>query len=221
MSYAKGGRRIGEIIRATRLSTIACIRYRGAMTAKVRKQGEGTGVRIIAGVWRGRRVKLPAGTPARPTPDRVRETLFNWIGQRIVGARCLDLYAGSGILGLEALSRGAAAVHFVDADRRLTTALAAQLRTFEREAAVSTLRVERFLERPAGESFDFVFLDPPYELPLEPVLDAMWPMTNERTLVYVERSAEQGLPTSAALHWHKQSRAGRVCFGLASRADSA
>jgi 16S rRNA (guanine966-N2)-methyltransferase len=174
-------------------------------------------LRIIAGTWRGRRFKLPAGTQVRPTPDRVRETLFNWIGPRIVQARCLDLYAGSGILGLEALSRGAADVQFVDADRRLTAALAAQLERLESEAGVATLRAEQFLQRPAGEPYDIVFLDPPYDLPLEPVLEALWPSTHEDSLIYMERRADQGLPSCDALQWRKQSRAGAVSFGLASR----
>src|SRR5688572_14079376 len=71
-------------------------------------------LRIIAGVWRGRRLRFADAPEIRPTPDRVRETLFNWLGPRIAGARCLDLFAGSGALGLEALSRGAAHVLFVE-----------------------------------------------------------------------------------------------------------
>src|SRR3954447_26883629 len=73
-------------------------------------------LRIIGGTWRGRRLRFPPQEEIRPTPDRVRETLFNWLGPRVVGARCLDLFAGSGALGLEALSRGAAEVTFVERD---------------------------------------------------------------------------------------------------------
>ena len=79
-------------------------------------------LRIIAGKWRGRRFRFPSAD-IRPTPDRVRETLFNWLQQRIQGARCLDLYAGSGALGLEALSRGAASVVFVEQQRVVADAL--------------------------------------------------------------------------------------------------
>jgi 16S rRNA (guanine966-N2)-methyltransferase len=73
-------------------------------------------LRIIGGIWRGRRLRFPPQEEIRPTPDRIRETLFNWLGARVVGARCLDLFAGSGALGLEALSRGAAQVTFVERD---------------------------------------------------------------------------------------------------------
>src|SRR5215216_3941131 len=83
-------------------------------------------LRIIGGAWRGRRFRFPAGE-IRPTPDRVRETLFNWLASRITGARCLDLFAGSGALGLEALSRGAADVVFVERERRAATAIEALL----------------------------------------------------------------------------------------------
>ena len=75
-------------------------------------------MRIIAGEWRGRRIAIAPDTAVRPTPDRVRETLFNWLREAIVGARCLDLYAGTGALGFEALSRGAAEAWFVEQDRR-------------------------------------------------------------------------------------------------------
>ncbi|MCP5327180.1 MAG: 16S rRNA (guanine(966)-N(2))-methyltransferase RsmD [Steroidobacteraceae bacterium] len=84
-------------------------------------------LRIIAGEWRGRKLRFPAQTSIRPTPDRVRETLFNWIGPRIRGVHALDLFAGSGVLGLEALSRGAAAVTFVDSDPRAVQALRERL----------------------------------------------------------------------------------------------
>ena len=80
-------------------------------------------LRIIAGQWRGRRWRFPAGPDIRPTPDRVRETLFNWLAPHIRGARVLDLFAGSGALGLESLSRGAAHATFVDADPRAVEAL--------------------------------------------------------------------------------------------------
>ncbi|MFM7432327.1 MAG: 16S rRNA (guanine(966)-N(2))-methyltransferase RsmD, partial [Gammaproteobacteria bacterium] len=80
-------------------------------------------LRIIAGTWRARRLRFPAGPDIRPTPDRVRETLFNWLAPVIRGARVLDLFAGSGALGLEALSRGAAQVHFIDTDARAMAAL--------------------------------------------------------------------------------------------------
>ena len=82
-------------------------------------------IRIIAGEWRGRRIEIPEGTAVRPTPDRVRETVFNWLRDAIDGARCLDLFAGTGVLGFEALSRGAAEACFVEQDAALVDALRA------------------------------------------------------------------------------------------------
>jgi 16S rRNA (guanine966-N2)-methyltransferase len=172
-------------------------------------------VRIIAGAWRGRRFTLPDGTHARPTPDRVRATLFNWLGERIVGARCLDLYAGSGILGLEALSRGAADVQFVEADRKLTAALEARLTNLESRARVATEPVERFLARPAAERFDIVFVDPPYDSKVQPVLASLGAHIDGAALIYLERAAAEGLPDASELEWLKKSRAGAVVYGLA------
>ena len=120
-------------------------------------------LRIIAGRWRGRRWQFPEGD-IRPTSDRVRETLFNWLQGRIDGRRCLDLYAGSGALGLEALSRGAARCTFVDSDARAIDALSALLHKWG--AAPGSARLEhsdaaQFLAR-AAEPMDLVFLDPPF-----------------------------------------------------------
>jgi 16S rRNA (guanine966-N2)-methyltransferase len=120
-------------------------------------------LRIIAGRWRGRRWQFPAGE-IRPTGDRVRETLFNWLQERIVGRRCLDLYAGSGALGLEALSRGAAHCVFVDRDVQVLAALGALLRDWG--AAMGEAQLEQsdalsYLAR-APQPVDLVFLDPPF-----------------------------------------------------------
>jgi 16S rRNA (guanine966-N2)-methyltransferase len=125
--------------------------------------GKGNSVRIIGGEWRGRRVQFPDSPGLRPTPDRVRETVFNWLQQSIQGTRCLDLFAGSGALGIEALSRGAREVVFVEQAREPARALSAQL---ERLGGSSRARVietaaQRFLASP-GEPFDGMFIDPPY-----------------------------------------------------------
>ncbi len=120
-------------------------------------------VRIIGGSWRGRRVSFPDAPGLRPTPDRVRETLFNWLQSSIVDSRCLDLFAGSGALGLEALSRGAREVVFVERDQLTARALQAELKRLggTPKARVMELGAARFLRSP-GEPFDVVFLDPPF-----------------------------------------------------------
>lgn len=171
-------------------------------------------VRIIAGEWRGRRVPIAAGTEVRPTPDRVRETLFNWLMETIAGASCLDLYAGTGALGFEALSRGAAQAWFVEQDPVLCAALTAQAEVFDvrprivRQDAASLLR-----GRPPAR-FDVVFLDPPYALPVEPLLELMPAWLAADGVVYVERPLGSGLPDVLGAHWWKRSRAGAVEYGL-------
>ena len=120
-------------------------------------------LRIIAGLWRGRRWRFPPGD-IRPTGDRVRETLFNWLQGRTSGRRCLDLYAGAGALGLEALSRGAAHCVFVDRERPVIEQLRELLLAWRALPAVSQcLQAEaaRYLAGPA-QPFDVVFLDPPF-----------------------------------------------------------
>ena len=171
-------------------------------------------VRIIAGEWRGRRIEVAEGTAVRPTPDRVRETVFNWLHGSLVGARCLDLYAGTGVLGFEALSRGAAEAWFVEQDAKLVEAL----RTTAQQLGVAPQIVRRdalaFLREPAAARFDVVFLDPPYAAPLDPLL-ALLPMwLAPDALVYVERPRSAGLPAVASAEWVKRSYASAVEYGL-------
>jgi 16S rRNA (guanine966-N2)-methyltransferase len=120
-------------------------------------------LRIIAGKWRGRKLRFPEGA-IRPTPDRVRETLFNWLQPRIEGAHCLDLYAGSGALGLEALSRGAVSVVFVEQQRAAAAALCRLLREWQAPSGrvICGKACEFLLAPPGTDRFDVVFLDPPF-----------------------------------------------------------
>jgi 16S rRNA (guanine966-N2)-methyltransferase len=119
-------------------------------------------VRIIGGLWRGRKLVFPEHAALRPTPDRVRETLFNWLAPVIAGARCLDLFAGSGALGFEALSRGAARCVLVERDAALACVLNAhRTRLTATQAEVVTSEALRYLEG-VPTPFDIVFLDPPY-----------------------------------------------------------
>jgi 16S rRNA (guanine966-N2)-methyltransferase len=162
-------------------------------------------VRIIGGRWRGRRIEIVAGAEIRPTPDRVRETLFNWLMPVLPGARCLDLYAGTGVLGLEALSRGAAESWFVERDARAASSIEASLRRFSGPEAgspeASTGRVlatdaMRWLATPPPRTFSVVFLDPPYAAnnlaDLCTLLARGW--LTLRATVYLETSRSQSMP---------------------------
>ena len=148
-------------------------------------------VRIIGGQWK--RTKLPvADRPGlRPTPDRVRETLFNWLGQTLDGWRCLDAFAGSGALGFEAASRGAAEVVLLERDPALVASLSATRARLEADA----VRVERadalpWMARAAPDAFDVVFLDPPFDSALlGPALVAAARIVVPSGLIYAEAAA--------------------------------
>jgi len=185
-------------------------------------------VRIIGGGWRGRRVNFPDLPGLRPTPDRVRETLYNWLQHAIVGTRCLDLFAGSGALGLEALSRGAAAVVFVEQAQAAARGLVAELARLggTSKARVVEMGASRFLRtagepygHPNGGPFDIVFMDPPFgqEALAEyvPLLD-LGGWVKSGGLVYLECEKSAGAPAVPA-HWEllKSKSAGEVGYHLA------
>lgn len=174
-------------------------------------------LRIIGGRWRGVPIDFPAVDAVRPSPDRVRETLFNWLAPHIADARCLDLFAGSGALGIEALSRGARGATFVDREPRLGRGLKdtlTRLRATGWEVFVEDAR--QFLRRPA-QPFDIVFLDPPFASELLPgVCDALsrgWLARD--AWVYIESPADAPLPALPA-GWtvHRTKRAGNVGYHL-------
>lgn len=174
-------------------------------------------LRIIGGRWRSRRVAFEAADGVRPTPDRVRQTLFDWLAPRIEGARCLDLFAGSGALGLEALSRGAAFVRFVDSGRAQVARIAEALQRLGAadRAEASVADAVRELSRPIADPYDVVFLDPPYDSGLlERALPLVSAALAPDARVYVEwpASARPSLPPDCA--WVREKSAGRVSFGL-------
>lgn len=133
-------------------------RAKPSATAKARNV-----VRIIAGRWRGRRIVFPDSAGLRPTPDRVRETVFNWLQPVIHGARCLDLFAGSGALGFEALSRGARSVVFVECEQMVFQQLRATGQVLAAtDAEFVCGNAEEWLRRAPAQRFDIAFLDPPF-----------------------------------------------------------
>ncbi|HZS66151.1 MAG TPA: 16S rRNA (guanine(966)-N(2))-methyltransferase RsmD [Burkholderiales bacterium] len=170
-------------------------------------------IRIIAGEYRGRRIRVASRPGLRPTPDRVRETLFNWLGQRLDGESCLDLFAGSGALGFEAASRGAARVVMVEADRAANDALrAARELIGARTVELVHGDALQYLER-AGDRFGVVFLDPPFrQNALPAVLKRLEPRLADGARVYIEAS------TACTLggRWRelKRARAGQVSYQL-------
>ena len=179
-------------------------------------------LRLIGGEWRGRKLRFPDAPNLRPTPDRVRETVFNWLAPMIHGARCLDLFAGSGALGLEALSRGAAFTTFVDSHKKVTSVLKEHLNLLDINNKAEVLQMDgmKFLSGEA-QKYDLVFLDPPYHLdfmqkvvPL--VEDNNWLANN--AMLYLEIEKRQSLP-ELPKSWKqlKEKTAGEVNYFLFQR----
>lgn len=174
--------------------------------------------RIIGGEWRSRKFNFPDSPGLRPSPDRVRETLFNWLAPVIDGARCLDLYAGSGALGLEALSRGAADVVFVDRDRAALAAIDAHLATLSCDrGCTEQADALAFIARDK-RAYDIVFADPPFDRGSIPeVVTALASSVSIKPggLVYLESEARAGTPALPE-GWtlHRSGKAGRVGYHL-------
>ena len=179
-------------------------------------------VRIVAGTLRGSRLDVPDAPGLRPTPDRVRETLFNWLMPVIEGACCLDLFAGTGALGIEALSRGAAAVDFIETDARLVDSLRANLARLKQTARVVRSDGQRFLAETDGK-YDIVFLDPPFGADLwataaQALETGSW--LQSPAWIYVESPVDASPALPGNWQLHRESRAGAVRFALYRRADA-
>lgn len=187
-----------------------------------RRAGGPREVRVIGGQWRRRRLRFPSLEGLRPTPDRVRETLFNWLQGRIYGRRCLDLFAGSGALGFEAASRGAGEVVLVEAQPAAAAALRENARQLQAaQVQVMECRAQDFLRRPP-RAFDLVFLDPPFGKGwVAPMLNALrsgW--LARHGMIYVESELPlAALALSDALRCVRQGRAGQVNFFLLEDAE--
>jgi 16S rRNA (guanine(966)-N(2))-methyltransferase RsmD len=170
-------------------------------------------VRIIGGKWRGRVLRFPPVDGLRPTPDRVRETVFNWLGQDLDGLRCLDLFAGSGAFGLESLSRGAAEAVLVDRSREVCDGLRTAVRTLDAKGArIVCADALEFAARAPGP-FDVVFIDPPYGMSLaEPALGLVPALLAPGASVYVE--SDRPLLLDPRWTCRRERRAGAVRFQL-------
>jgi 16S rRNA (guanine966-N2)-methyltransferase len=190
-------------------------------------------IRIIGGTMRGRRWKFPDIPDIRPTPDRVRETLFNWLGPRVIGARCLDLFAGSGALGLESLSRGASSAVFVEQNSAAARALS-DLMTEWNVSGAEIARADAFsflrAPVPAGanaqpRAFDIVFLDPPFAAGLHSPAAALLEERGwlaPQALIYMECAARDTPPVlPEAWKSLKSKQAGEVGYHLLARSAGA
>lgn len=178
-------------------------------------------LRIVAGALRGSRIEVMDWPDLRPTSDRIRETLFNWLAPMIEGARCLDLFAGTGALGIEALSRGAASCVFVERERALAAHLKDTLDRLKLDAAQLVQEdASQWLMR-SSQPFDLVFLDPPFAADL-------WSSTavalQERgwlaagAWIYVENPRDQAPKLPGSWRLHREGQAGNVQFAV-YRAD--
>ena len=180
-------------------------------------------MRIIGGTWRSRRLEFPACDGLRPTPDRVRETLFNWLQPWLPGAACLDLFAGSGVLGLEALSRGAGHAVLVEKDAHAAAALRASIALLQTQDAELVQADALTFLRGAARPFDIVFLDPPYHSDLLAGCCAQleaggW--VRPGGLIYMEAHGEQDPVLPSAWSLLRSKRAGQVGYHLARRAGN-
>lgn len=182
-------------------------------------------LRIIGGLWRGRKLVFPDVEGLRPTGDRIRETLFNWLAPEIQGARCLDLFAGSGALGIEALSRGAAVSMMVERDSKAAAQLKANLAVLKDDAGrVMNADVMELLRKGnSDEPYHIIFIDPPFQLQLwQAVIEALetgrWLADNATIYIESGRDDEYAPPINWQLH--RDKHAGAVSYRLFYREQS-
>ncbi len=181
-------------------------------------KGQQGQLRIIAGKWRGRKLQFPDIEQLRPTPDRVRETIFNWLQPYIGDAHCLDLFAGSGALGFEALSRGAQHVTMVELQAEAVQQLRLNRHTLSAEQAdVKQMTAQQYLKQ-CQEQFDIVFIDPPYQADLWTEIAELlveYEVLANNAMIYLECPSNKPLPTLAN-NWQliKDKKAGDVRYCL-------
>ena len=180
-------------------------------------------VRVVGGQWRSRKISFAELPDLRPTKDAIRETVFNWLQQDIISARCLDLFAGSGVLGIEALSRGAEHVYFVDNQTQVIHQIQTQLQDFKATSQQYSLyqgQAVVFLAQ-HQQPVDLVFLDPPFvENNYIDLLNRVHRCLTKAGLVYLEADKAKLLELELGSDWvwHKQKIQGQVGFGLLKQA---
>lgn len=186
-----------------------------------RREPAGAGqVRIIGGRWRGTRLPVPDMQGLRPSSDRVRETLFNWLQPALPGARVLDLFAGSGALGLEALSRGAREAVLVERDPRLVEGLHASVERLQAADHAHVVRADALalLRTPLHGRFDVVFVDPPFRDALwDAVLRLLPQWTSDDAWLYVEAPSAAEVATGGQWQPHREGRTRDVHYALYRR----
>lgn len=180
-------------------------------------------MRITGGTGRGRRLKVPAGEKVRPTSDKVKQALFNILGDRVPGSSFLDLFAGAGGVGIEALSRGAERVVFVDGDRESLDVVKHNIEQagFDDQAEAVLSKVEPFLKKRSGP-YDIVFLDPPYSLEMLPLLQlvAASGLLKTDAIVITEHFRKQPSPgTAGVLALYREARYGDTVLAFYKKGD--
>ncbi len=196
---------------------------KGSAGSASRTGGAGE-VRIIGGQWKRSKLSVLSRPGLRPTPDRVRETVFNWLGQDLTGLRCVDAFAGSGALGFEAASRGAQDVLLIEQD----TQLVANLQSNKTRLKADNLRIQRgdgiaILRSLAVASVDVIFLDPPFDSGLfSEAIQAAALVVSKQGAIYLEapESWDDEKLVPFGLSVIKQGKAGAVCFHLCSKLTS-
>ncbi len=177
-------------------------------------------VRIIGGHWRGTRLDVADAPGLRPSADRVRETLFNWLQPILPGARVLDLFAGSGALGLEALSRGAREALLIEREPKLVASLLATVARLKADDRAKVIRADAlaFLHAPLHGRFDVVFIDPPFAGNLwKSAVDALAPWLAAQAWLYLESPADAALEPGSGWSLHREGRTREVRYALYRR----
>jgi len=192
-------------------------KYLDSARRTIKKPNKNGQFRVIGGQWKGRKLKFIEVEGLRPSLDRVRETLFNWLQSNIHGARCLDLFAGSGAIGIEALSRGASHLDFVELNKKAVRQLETNLGLLDADDGnVIHQDAKQFLDK-IDQAYDIIFIDPPFHKGIAQEILSKLAQTNllkEGALIYLEM--EQNLEVDISQSWEllKDKKAGQLQYRL-------